>query len=113
MEIAVQPYAEGHYVISFGRQSEMRDSLDLAGKIAEAALGQPVRGIIVDLNGVLYISSSGLGNLFSLRAQAERFGAKLVVARPTEGVSRLIDLVNLDRLIPVASTLEEAQKKLQ
>lgn len=70
-------------------------------------------GIILDLDGVDYLNSAGIGSIFALRKYARANGAELVIARPRATVRRLLETVNLPALIPVTGDLDEARKQLE
>jgi anti-anti-sigma factor len=68
--------------------------------------------VVLDLDGVTYINSAGLGAIFVLRKFAMEAGAKLVLARPTAAIRRLLDTANIPTLIPVTDDLDEARRVL-
>jgi anti-sigma B factor antagonist len=74
----------------------------------ETALSSGLRRIILDLDGLTYINSSGLATLINL-ASAGRAGAPtLVLLRVRPRIKVLIDLLRLDGLFRFCHTLEEA-----
>ena len=64
--------------------------------------------VIVDLTGVPFIDSTGLGALITAhkRAQESESRCDLVVATPK--VERLLAITGLDVIIPIYATLESA-----
>jgi len=76
---------------------------------AEAIAG----GIILDLAEVEYMNSGGLGAIFALRKFARENNARMVVARPTPTITRLLDTANVPALIPVVAGLDEARNVLK
>ena len=69
-------------------------------------------GVILDLGQVDYMNSAAIGSIFSLRKFVKAQGARMVVARPTPAIVRLLNTVNLPSLLPLASSIEEAQARL-
>ena len=66
--------------------------------------------IVVDLEGVTFIDSSGLGVLVSaLRRAREREGAVRVVCT-RENILKIFRITGLDKVFPVFSDLAEARK---
>ena len=112
MSIQVTSDGEGLYILSSPDQSQWVEQVDLAGAIREAVAGKTLRGLILDLDGVSFINSAGLGAIFALRRYAAEAGARVVVSRPMLTILRLLNTVNLPELIPVTSTLEEARLAL-
>jgi anti-anti-sigma factor len=64
---------------------------------------------ILDLNGVTFMDSIGLGLIMRGYKLCKMAGGALILLRPSEAVRRLIVTLKLDRLIPVAETMEEAR----
>lgn len=63
---------------------------------------------VLDLAGVSFLDSSGLGALVALRRRLESEGGALVVACDNEIVLRLLRLTKLDSVITVYPTVTEA-----
>ena len=84
--------------------------MDIVGAVQRAANGKCVRCVILDLENVRYINSAGLGAIFALRQHAIRDKAKVVVARPSAAIRRLLNTINLPALMPVVATLDEARE---
>ncbi len=77
------------------------------------AVDEHHRSTIVDLSAVSFIMSSGLNILTRAAANLKHEGKKLVLLAPTELVKKAIHNVALDKLTPIAETLEEALALLQ
>ena len=112
MNVQVTHDGDGYYVLSCPNQTQWPTQADLVGSVRAAAAGEVLRGLIIDLNGVSFMGSEGLGAIFALRRFAAEAGARVVVSRPTLTIARLLDTVNLPDLIPVTDTLEEARLAL-
>jgi len=81
--------------------------LDLAARpvVAEdvtAALTEQagVERVVVDLRGVKFCDSSGLGALLDIRRMAGKLGAAIVLRSPSASVARLLDIAGIDDLLP-------------
>jgi stage II sporulation protein AA (anti-sigma F factor antagonist) len=72
--------------------------LDTAEQLA-AGLGACHGTVVVDLAGVTFIDSSGLGTLVRARNRLTSEGGGLLVAEPTERVRRLFELTGLTELL--------------
>ncbi len=57
--------------------------------------------LVVELDGVSFMDSSGLGALVSVHRQARVFRGSLVLVAPSPPVSRLLSLTGLDRVFDV------------
>ncbi|MGV9254608.1 STAS domain-containing protein [Streptomyces sp. NPDC003697] len=65
-------------------------------------------GTVVDLGGVTFMDSSGINALITAHQAAREHGTWLRLAAPQDAVSRVIQLVGVDTLIPCHPTLGEA-----
>jgi anti-sigma B factor antagonist len=69
---------------------------DELGEAAEAALvDSGGRGVILDLSGVTFLDSTGLGALVGIRNSLVQRDASLVLLRPSEPVTRLLQITGL------------------
>jgi anti-anti-sigma factor len=112
IQILVELDGEGVYVLRCGGNTEWRNPVDLVAAFDPVGGGKPLRGLILDLQGIQYINSAGLGAIFALRKYAAQAGGTLVVARPSATVLRLLNTINLPTLIPVTASLDEARAAL-
>jgi len=71
--------------------------LDLLGapRLTQALPTDLDRAVVADLSGVTFMDSSGLRALLDLRNACERQGQTLTLARPSDAVRRVIELVDL------------------
>jgi stage II sporulation protein AA (anti-sigma F factor antagonist) len=70
--------------------------------VAEKALHAKARdGIVVDLEGVNYIDSSGIGKLIHLSKQAQASGQKLSLINLQPTVRSVFSTMKLDRLLNI------------
>ena len=60
--------------------------------------------VVVDLAGVEFAGSSGLGALISLHQVAEGVGKAFYLRNPTSRVARVIQLMGLDVVLPIEPT---------
>ena len=109
IQILVSLDTEGVYLMRCGGNTEWRNPVDLVAAFDPVAGGKSLRGAILDLHGIQYINSAGLGQMFALRKYIAQAGGTLVVARPSASIIRLLNTINLPTLIPVTETLELAR----
>lgn len=64
--------------------------------------------IVIDLAGVDFMDSSGLGALINALKTARQAGGDLRIASPNEQVQLVLSLTNLDRVLPPYDTAELA-----
>lgn len=66
----------------------------------ERRLGEAgTQRVVLDLGGVEFMDSAGLGALLSTRERAEMLGIELSVANPSEAVQRVLEMTGASRLL--------------
>lgn len=66
------------------------------------------RSVVVDLDGVGFMDSTGLGVLVAAHRRSAATGARLVLARPQRIVRNALRLVQVDTVIDVHDSLDAA-----
>jgi anti-sigma B factor antagonist len=64
--------------------------------------------LIIDLEGVSFVDSSGLGSVVTALKQARSSKGDLRLAAPNQQVRVVLELTTLDRVFPYYATVEEA-----
>lgn len=109
MEISTRNLDELVAVIRGEGRLNMVSAPLLREAVTEAiAAGRP--RIVVDLSGVEFMDSSGLGALVGCLKSARQAGGDLRISAPSEQVVMVLQLSNLDRILTSYSTPEEAYR---
>jgi anti-anti-sigma factor len=66
------------------------------------------RLVVVDLSGTEFVDSSGLGALISCLKSARQAGGDLRIVAPTEQVSMVLKMTNLDRILQPRASVADA-----
>lgn len=87
--------------------------LDVAGAPAlREAISDAARDgsphIVIDLEGVSFVDSTGLGSVISGLKQVRSKDGELRLAAPNQQVRVVLELTTLDRVFPYYATVEEA-----
>ena len=95
--------------------------LDLAGRLwildlplrdlMNGLLSENKRHFVLNLTGVDYIDSSGLGQLISIWTSIRNKAGHMTVLNPTKRVQRLLDITRLDTVFEIFQTENEAVQK--
>lgn len=64
--------------------------------------------LVIDLDGVSFVASSGLGTFLLLTEEFRAAGGKLTLAAPQGGVVQVLELLNLDQFLDISPSLEGA-----
>jgi len=68
------------------------------------------RSIILDMSAVDLLTSTGVRALLLVAKAASRRGGKVALLGPDANVRKVLEIANLDELIPIRQSLEEARR---
>ena len=71
-----------------------------------------VKGAIIDMSGVPYMDSAGLGVLLGQYSHAERVAEKFALTGISERVLTIFKLTHTDTILPIYPTVADAEKAL-
>ncbi len=63
---------------------------------------------VVDMSGVTFMSSLGIGFLFANTKKLKKAGCKLVLLKPERMVESVLRTSKMDKVMPIVATLDEA-----
>ena len=109
--------------LSFTRErgvtvARLQGEVDLAriaalGRALTAAVPDSDRGLVLDLDGVEYLDSAGLHLLHDASRKLGARGQALRIAvAPDAAVVRLLELVDIEQIVPVDASVEQAVEAL-
>ena len=107
MELETDVVEEGTTVIRPQGRLNMAAAPRLRTVVAESVSAGRTR-VVVDLAAVSFIDSSGLGALIGGLKTARQAGGDLRIAAPTDQVTTVLGLTNLDRVLRPFPTVEDA-----
>jgi anti-sigma B factor antagonist len=88
-------------ILDLNGQLKLGESEQAFRQQFQNSLEQGARHIAVNLAGVSYIDSSGIGSLVRAFTQAKKAGARCTLFSPTKPVSQLIHMVRLDSILDI------------
>ena len=77
-------------------------------EVVSDALNDKLKFCIVDLSGVRYISSSGIGVLITMLTKMRNAGGEVLLVSPSEHVKKLLIITKLNNIFIVYENLGEA-----
>jgi anti-sigma B factor antagonist len=87
---------------------DVGNARELYDRLADA-MTSDVPGLVVDLSGVAYLDSAGVGLLFALAKQLQRHERELRIVVPDDSpIRRVLLIVNMDTHVPLHATVAEA-----
>ncbi|MEW5946644.1 MAG: STAS domain-containing protein [bacterium] len=84
----------------------------LPGRIQEA-VGQGVRGIVVDMNGVEFVDSSGIKSLIELKKSLDERRARLILCEMSDSVYGVFERLQLESVFNIKRTKEKALRRIK
>ena len=69
--------------------------------------------LILDMSGVPYIDSAGLGSIISAYVTRSRLGRKLVLASVNDRVKMVMTVTGVEQLFQIFASVAEAEQALQ
>ena len=97
---------DGHVVVAVRGDVDIATAPTLRERLQEAV--EQHAAVVVDLVGVGFMDSTGLGVLVASYNRARARGGQLVVARPQRIVKNALKLVQVDTVIDVYDSLDDA-----
>lgn len=86
--------------------------LDLVSLVNDA-IEQDVRYGIIDISGLRYINSSGIGVLITILTKLRNKGGEVFLLKPSESVQKLLIITKLNAIFNVVETAEDALEKIK
>lgn len=74
--------------------------------------GDTNQGFILDLEKLTYMNSKSIGYISDWYGKINAKGGKMVIAKPQSNIKDILNVVGLDKVIPIAQTIEEAKSFL-
>lgn len=107
MKIQTEPKAAATVVSLEGDFVSEADQMALRDEVA-VLVGRNEIHIVIDLAGVKYMNSCGLGSLVCALTKVRKAGGNLCLARVGDEVAKVIKLTKLDMILHVYPTVEGA-----
>jgi len=98
---------DGAAVVRLNGRLDLLSAPDVKGRLGQV-VAQGDRRIVVDLNDVSFVDSSGLGALIGGLKAARQAGGDLRIARPAQQAQTILELTTLNRVLRPYATVEEA-----
>lgn len=67
---------------------------------------------VIDLTGVRYINSSGIGLVITIDTKFKNKDGEMVIVNPSNHVKKLFSITKLDKIFKIFASLEEGIKEL-
>ncbi len=99
---------EGVAVLSLAGEVDLATVPRLRDRLVQVTGDHPGQAVVVDLGGVLFLDSTGLGVLVGGQRRARTHGGELHLVITAERFVELFRLTRLDVVFPIHATLSDA-----
>lgn len=107
MRFVLEPVADGVAVGRFTGRLDFASAPEARAQFTRA-IADGCRELIVDLSGVAFVDSAGLGSLIGGMRTARQAGGDLRIAKPNDQLVMLLSLTSLDQVLKVYASIEDA-----
>ena len=107
MKIQVQTEGEGLEIVKLEGDLDFHCAPELREQLSKL-VGRQASKILVDLQKVQYIDSSGLATFVELFQKMKRYGGKLVLFNLAQSVRGVFEIAKLDSIFKLAQNQDEA-----
>lgn len=90
-----------------GRISMGRDAQELEWKVDDLLKAEAKR-VVLDLTGVSYLDSTGIGIIVMCAGKLKDSGGKMKISGPAGSVAHTLELCRVTDIVPIFATLELA-----
>jgi anti-sigma B factor antagonist len=95
-----------HYLYMEGDLIGDEVGLRIAGLVSDS-VEEGIKTVVIDLQKVRYISSSGLGLLITLLTKMKNTGGELLLTAPSEHVKKLLLITKLNGIFKVFDSVDQ------
>ncbi len=106
MEIKIVD-SPSHMTIALGGKLDMDGVKQIEESFKKATEG---KSSIVDMTNVEYLASLGIRIILQSAKAAAKNGHKMVIVNPRRNVLSVLQLANIDSVIPIVSSVEESAR---
>ena len=96
-------------IIRIRGEIDLRSSPELRATLSELVPNQPER-LILDLSGVSYMDSSGVGTIVELKRRIDRAGGRVILFGLQPRVRSVFEITRLDKFFTITDGLEQARQ---
>lgn len=86
--------------------ANLRSTAELKRMLADATEDPGIRQVVLDMSGVEMLDSAVLGILLAHHQKLQRRGGELVLLSPSDEMTDLLVMTDLEQLIPVYASRE-------
>jgi len=81
-------------------------------EVVNDAIENESKKVIIDLNGIRYMNSSGIGVLITVHSKMKNIGGQVVLVNPNEEIVKILELTKLSQVFTIEKSIEVAKESL-
>jgi anti-sigma B factor antagonist len=109
VKIATAHQSDGVTVVTVAGEIDLATSPQVRARLLDLLTEQqPPQVLVVALDGVSFLDSTGLNALIAVHRHANELGVQLRLASPARGPGRVLSITGLDNAFRIYPTLDEA-----
>lgn len=112
LRIEKSPLANGVQRVAVGGRLDTHTYAELDEALAPVLANAAVTSLVLDLDGLDYISSAGIRSVFKARKALSARGGKVLVANPQPQIQKVFDMVKAVPLNEIFTSVAEADAYL-
>lgn len=97
-----------HTVLRVEGVVRMGESAQFLAQTLDKLLAEGHGNVLVDLERINYIDSTGIGELVGYFGRFKEKGRRLILVKPADRIRKLLEIARLDAVFPTYSELDEA-----
>lgn len=106
--IVEKKHLEGSTLLNVEGVIKLGESAQFFAQTLERTLAEDRGHVLVDLSGINYIDSTGIGELVGYLGRFRDDSRKLILVNPSERIRALLELARLSELFSIHPTVEAA-----
>jgi len=91
-------------------QAKGKLSLETVNEFIQRLRPEPAQHLVLDMSGVNFLDSAGVGALVSLFVKRRSHGKTFALAALASQASAVVTVAGLQKLLPIFATVDEAAK---
>jgi len=87
--------------IILGGEMDHHNAVTIRSEIDRLIYDERPKRVVIDLSGIGFMDSSGLGFIMGRYSLLQKLGGELLLERPNERVVRIFELAGLERIVKI------------
>ena len=104
-EVLTLSYEADTLIAALAGELDHHLAASVRAKIDEAMYAGRPKSLVIDIGGVDFMDSSGLGLIMGRYTKAQELGAVLIVRNPSARAEKMLKMAGMDRIMQIETSL--------